>query len=110
MIEKDTVLVITKSQLIKVNRSLNELKGLRLANDNLQATIRVSDSLVSHWRQTASTMEDLLHFEEQKYEQSVKLNNALTKELKNEQKKSRNIAIGVGVGGVLLGLLLGCCL
>ena len=108
--ERDTVIAITKPQLIKINRSLNAYNHLRLTNENLQMTLRVSDSISHYWKQTAIATDTLYRLEVQKFTHLTKVNELLQVEVENEKKKSRKIGIGVGVGGTLLGILLGVLL
>lgn len=103
-------MAITKSQLIKINRSLNDYIHLKKVNQNLQMDLVVSDSLCSYWQQVAASTDTLYLMEAQKYEQLTVINTSLQSALDKEKKKSRNIGIGVGVGGTLLGILLGVLL
>ena len=106
----DTVLLITKPQLITINKAINERNHLRLINTRLQLDIDLADSLSSYWRQMYESSSKMYSLEAEKYNNLSFENETLKVELKNEQNKSRKIGIGVGVGGTLLGIVLGVLL
>ena len=108
--ENDTVLAITKPQLVKINRSLNDYIHLRKTNELLQMDLRVSDSLIYYWKKVAVTNDTLYLLESKKFDEAQKVNGSLQQSLREQKKKSRIINIGVGVGGTLLGILLGVLL
>lgn len=103
-------MAITRPQLIKINRSLNDYIHLKKVNKNLQMDLVVSDSLCFYWKQVAVKSDTLYLMEAQKFEQLTRANESLQAALKEEKKRSRKIGIGVGVGGTLLGVLLGVLL
>lgn len=108
--KNDTVAAITKSQLIRVNRSLNDYVHLKKVNENLQMDLIVSDSLRFYWEHVALKTDTLYSMEAQKFEQLTDVNASLKAALKEEKKKNIGTCIGVGVGGTLLGILLGVLL
>lgn len=103
-------MAITKSQLIRINRSLNDYAHLKKVNQSLQRELIVSDSLCFYWKQIATTADNLYFKETQKYEQLAEVNTSLQAALNERKRKSRKIGIGVGVGGTLLGVVLGVLL
>jgi hypothetical protein len=106
----DTVLAITKPQLITINRSLNDLYFQKKINKNLRSQIFVQDSLLTYWKTLSLKTDSLYLFENKKYEESCLLNSSLKKSLEKEKRRVTNIGIGVGVGGTLLGVLIGVLL
>nr|DAG98888.1 MAG TPA: hypothetical protein [Herelleviridae sp.] len=106
----DTVLAITKPQLITINRSLNDLYFQKKINKNLRSQIFVQDSLLTYWKTLSLKTDSLYLFENKKYEESCLLNSSLKKSLEKEKRRVTNIGIGVGVGGTLLGILIGVLL
>ena len=106
----DTVLAITKPQLITINRSLNDLHFQKKINKNLRSQIFVQDSLLTYWKTLSLKTDSLYLFENKKYEESCLLNSSLKKSLEKEKRRVTNIGIGVGVGGTLLGVLIGVLL
>ena len=108
--ETDTVVAITGTQLIKINRSLNDYLHLKEVNAVLQKELAISDSLCLYWRNVSATTDAMYSMEEQKYEQLSMINASLHEAIREEKKRSRKIGIGVGVGGTLLGILLGVLL
>jgi hypothetical protein len=106
----DTVLAITKPQLITINRSLNDLHFQKKINKNLRSQIFVQDSLLTYWKTLSLKTDSLYLFENKKYEESCLLNSSLKKSLEKEKRRVTNIGIGVGVGGTLLGILIGVLL
>ena len=106
----DTVLAITKPQLIAINRSLNDLHFQKKINKNLRSQIFVQDSLLTYWKTLSLKTDSLYLFENKKYEESCLLNSSLKKSLEKEKRRVTNIGIGVGVGGTLLGVLIGVLL
>lgn len=105
----DTVLAITKPQLIKINRSINDYIHLKEINSLLQRDLCVSDSLVSYWKRIAACSDTLSVMEEKKFAKIYEVNGLLRQTLNEQKRKSRKIGLGVGVSGVLLGVLLGAC-
>lgn len=108
--KNDTLVAITKPQLIKINRSLNDYIHLKKINKNLQMDIIVSDSLQLYWRSVALKTDTLYLMETKKFEQLNEVKESLQVALVEQKKKSRKTIIGVGVGGTLLGILLGVLL
>ena len=110
MWNNDTVLAITKPQLIKINRSLNDYAHLTAINQTLYRDLVLSDSLCRHWKRVALKMDTLFLKEQQKCGNINNINVSLQKDLENEKKKKQKTCIGVGVGGALFGILLGVLL
>lgn len=106
----DTVVAITKPQLIGINRSLNDYEHLKEVIKVKQMELDISDSLVFYWKGVAAKSDSLYVLEAQKYDKTLNVNKALETELKKNKKRSRKINIGVGVGGSLLGFILGVLL
>lgn len=108
--ETDTVVAITKPQLIKINRSLNDYIHLKEINRNLQVDLVVSDSLCLYWQKVALRADFTCVLERRKFDELTAVNTSIKSSLEKEKSKSRKISIGVGVGGTLLGILLGVLL
>lgn len=108
--ENDTVVAITKPQLIQINRSLNDYRHIRLVNENLLKEVEYSDSISRYWHRTAVTTEEMYTLETQRSDVLLRRTEYLETEVLNEKKKSRKIGIGVGVGGTLLGVIIGALL
>lgn len=108
--ENDTVLAITKDQLISVNRSLNDFTHLEKAYQNLQMDLSLSDSLLTYWKAIAYREDSIARLNEKRFMSAHKLSVRLSEDLYKEKVKGRNRAIGVGVGGGVLGIILGVLL
>lgn len=105
--ENDTVLAITKKQMVVINRSLNDYIHLEEAYTNLQVDASLSDSLCAYWKAVATKEDSVARFNEKKFLASRDLSVRLSEELYKEKVRSRKTAIGVGVGGSVLGFILG---
>lgn len=101
------MLAVTKSQMITINRSLNDYTHLKELNKNLQMGLSVSDSLVVYWKKVAEKSDTIRSLENKKYDNLSKINQNLENSLNANRKKYRKTAIGVGVGGTILGFILG---
>ena len=110
VIESDTVVCITPSQLKDVVLDLNTGEYLRVENELLRTQISKSDSLCVYWRKLSEAKDTLVAMEVQKYQNLERINQNLEASLNTEKRKSRNTIIGVGVGGTLVGILLGLLL
>ena len=107
LFQNDTVIAITKPQLIKVNRALNDYLHLKETYRLTQMDLAVSDSMLNYYRQSVISQQGIITLQEQKFStQSSFYEEALNR----EKRKRRNISIGVGVGGTLLGIVLGVLL
>lgn len=105
--ENDTVLAITRPQLVTITRSLNGYIHLKKAHKLLQVDLLASDSLVFYWKSVSLAKDTVIRLEQLKYDETVKFNESLKTDLRNEKKKCRKRNFGVGIGGTLLGILLG---
>lgn len=110
LLENDTVLAISKEQLIKINRTINSYIHLKKTNDILRMDLSVSDSLIHYLRETSLKKDSLILMENQKFENSCRIVKDLQESLDIQKTKSRKTIIGVGVGGTLFGVLLGVLL
>lgn len=108
--ESDTVLAISKEQLIKINRSLNNYNHLIKVNRNLRMSLEVSDSLCFYWRNIVLKQDSIYSMEAQKFKQVIEMNKNFQDALRKEKLKRRNIIIGTGIGGTFLGAFLGILL
>lgn len=104
------MVAITKPQLIQINRSLNDYRHIRLANENLLKEAVYSDSISCYWHRIAVNAEEMYTLETQRSDILLRRVEYLEAEVVNEKKKSRKIGIGVGVGGTLLGVIIGALL
>ena len=108
--ENDTVLAISKDQLIKINRTLNSYVHLKKTNEILRMDLSVSDSLIHYLRESSLKKDTLISMEVQKFDNSCRIIKNLQESLDTQKTKSRKTIIGVGVGGTLFGVLLGVLL
>lgn len=108
--ENDTVLAISKQQLILINRTLNEYSHLKEMNRFLQRDLCVSDSLTLYWKHVALNADTLYLLEAKKFHESQKLNAIFRRSIREQTRKTKKVGIGVGIGGTLLGVLLGVLL
>lgn len=100
----DTVLAITKPQLIKINRTINDYIHLKSYTKLLEMDLHFSDSISNHWKATALKMDSICLLERTRYENACEINKQLNAELRRGNLKFK---IGVGVGGTVLALLIG---
>lgn len=107
LFQNDTVIALTKPQLIKVNRALNDYLHLKETYRLTQMDLAVSDSMLNYYRQSVISQQGIITLQEQKFDAQTTF---FEEALQREKQKRRNISIGVGVGGTLLGLILGVLL
>lgn len=106
----DTVLTITRGQLISVNRTLNNYRYLKRVNQKLQDEIGVLDSTVVSLQNINTLEHRSFLLTEKKFQEQVSLSEELTKRLAREKKKKLKTSICVGAGGTLLGAIIGMLL
>lgn len=104
------MVAITKEQLVRVNRALNDYLHLKKTNKYLQMDLTISDSLCLYWERVAVKADTMLFMENQKYENLSRINKSLECSLKSSTKKMKKIGVGVGVGGTVFGIILGVLL
>ena len=107
LFQNDTVVAITHSQLVKVNRALNDYVHLKEAYRLTQVDLAVSDSMLNYYKKSVLSQQGIINLQEQKFNTQTAF---YEESLKREKKKSRMKSIGVGVGGTLLGIVLGVLL
>lgn len=106
----DTVLTITRGQLVSINRTLNNYKHLKRINQKLQDEIGVLDSTVVSLQKINTLEHKSLILTEKKFQEQVSLSKELTECLATERKKKLKTSICVGAGGTLLGAIIGVLL
>ena len=106
----DTVLSITRGQLILINRTLNDYRYLKRVNQKLQDEIGALDSTVVSLQNINTLEHRSLILTEKKFQEQVSLSKELTKCLAVEKKKKLKTSICVGAGGTLLGAIIGVLL
>lgn len=106
----DTVLTITRGQLVSINRTLNNYKHLKRINQKLQDEIGVLDSTVVSLQKINTLEHKSLVLTEKKFQEQVSLSKELTECLATEKKKKLKTSICVGAGGTLLGAIIGVLL
>lgn len=106
----DTVLAITRGQLVSINRTLNNYKHLKRINQKLQDEIGVLDSTVVSLQKINTLEHKSLILTEKKFQEQVSLSKELTECLATEKKKKLKTSICVGAGGTLLGAIIGVLL
>ena len=106
----DTVLAITRGQLVSINRTLNNYKHLKRINQKLQDEIGVLDSTVVSLQKINTLEHKSLILTEKKFQEQVSLSKELTECLAIEKKKKLKTSICVGAGGTLLGAIIGVLL
>lgn len=106
----DTVLTITRGQLVSINRTLNNYKHLKRINQKLQDEIGVLDSTVVSLQKINTLEHKSLILTEKKFQEQVSLSKELTECLATEKKKKLKTSICVGAGGTLLGAIIGVLL
>lgn len=106
----DTVLTITRGQLISINRTLNNYRYLKRVNQKLQDEIGVLDSTVISLQNINTLEHRSFLLTEKKFQEQVSLSEELTKRLAKEKKKKLKTSICVGAGGTLLGAIIGMLL
>lgn len=106
----DTLVCLTKPQLITINRSLNDYEHLK----ELYATSKKEYSLLEKVvKEKDESLKDYVKSKElqnERYAIEVEKNKILLDEYKKYKNKSRKRIIGVGVGGTTLGIILGVLL
>ena len=107
LFQNDTVVAITNTQLVKVNRALNDYIHLKEAYRLTQMDLAVSDSMLNYYKESVLSQQGIINLQEQKFDTKTAF---YGESLKREKKKSRMKSIGVGVGGTLLGIVLGVLL
>lgn len=107
LFQNDTVVAIAHSQLVKVNRALNDYVHLKEAYRLTQVDLAVSDSMLNYYKKSVLSQQGIINLQEQKFNTQTAF---YEESLKREKKKSRMKSIGVGVGGTLLGIVLGVLL
>lgn len=103
-------MAITRPQLIKVNRALNERDMLLKTNEKLSLSLALSDSLCNYWRLTSAKKDTLFLCADEKFRNAQLVNEALEESLKRKKYNGIGIGVGVGVGGAAIGLLIGLLL
>lgn len=106
----DTVLAITRTQLVTINRSLNDYLYLREINRTLKKDLLVADSLCYYLRLSSAKKDTLYSIRSKQLSETTSINKTLELALKKEKRKKKLLTIGVGVGGTLLGVFLGVLL
>lgn len=106
LLGNDTVLAITKQQLITINRNLNNYIHLKKLNRNLQMDLSVSDSLNNRLRNIVIRNDSLQRITEQKLYKCHLINTELSEAITKEKRKQKRI-LNLGVGGTFLGVLIG---
>ena len=107
LFQNDTVVAITKPQLIRVNRALNDYFHLKETYRLTQMDLAVSDSMLNYYKKSVISQQGIIALQEQRFNTQTTF---YEEALKREKRKRRNTAIGVGVGGTLLGIVLGVLL
>ena len=107
LFQNDTVVAITHSQLVKVNRALNDYVHLKETYRLTQVDLAVSDSMLNYYKKSVLSQQGIINLQEQKFNTQTSF---YEESIKREKKKSRMNSIGVGVGGTLLGIVLGVLL
>lgn len=108
--KNDTILAITKPQLVKINKALNNYTHLKEINKELQMGLCISDSLISYWKLSSDSKDRIIEAHSVINTKTNELNKKLLEQIKHDKKKSRKVGIGVGVGGTLFGFILGVLL
>ena len=108
--ENDTVLTITKKQLIYINRSLNDYLHLQEVNKKLQVELVVLDSTVVSLKKLNEIERKSYLLAEEKFLKQSKISDELSKALKKEKNRKIKTGICVGAGGALVGAMVGMLL
>lgn len=110
----DTVLAITKCQLLTINRSLNRYEHLLESYSLLERQLDLQDSIIVLKYVEGITQDSIIREQqrviESTYYQWYASVDKLESDFSQYKEKSRKRSIGVGVGGTLLGLILGVLL
>ena len=89
LFDGDTLVAITKPQLIEINRSLNDYVHTLAINSKLNMEISMTDSLINHWKTVSEKREQMYILESQRFEKSQQISEKLSQELKKEKKKGQ---------------------
>ena len=114
IVGSDTVLAITKCQLLTINRSLNRYEHLLESYSLLERQLDLQDSIIVLKYVEGITQDSIIREQqrviESTYYQWYASVDKLESDFSQYKEKSRKRSIGVGVGGTLLGLILGVLL
>ena len=108
--ENDTLLAITRSQLVTINRTINNYTHLKSINKALQVDLCFSDSLCNYWKHIAESKGQLVQMENTKYNESLRAMRNLEESCKVQKRKSRKAIVGVGIGGAIIGVIIAALL
>lgn len=103
----DTLLAITRQQLIDINRTINKAIHLEETNKILQMDLAISDSLSYFQNSIIEKQDSIIAITDKKYMETTALSDDLQKQITNNKKRYRRNLYKVGVGATLLGVVLG---
>nr|DAK08693.1 MAG TPA: hypothetical protein [Caudoviricetes sp.] len=106
----DTIVCLTKPQLIKLNIKLNNFAQLRAIHAITLQELKLSDSISEYWRLSFETQKTISAKESQKFNEAMLFQESLKKELLEERRRNLKRVISVGIGGTLIGAILGVLL
>ncbi len=103
----DTLLAITRQQLIDINHTINKAIHLEKTNKILQMDLAISDSLSYFQNSIIEKQDSIIAITDKKYMETTALSDDLQKQITNNKKRYRRNLYKVGVGATLLGVVLG---
>ena len=77
-------MAITRSQLIKITRSLNDYIHLKKINQNIQMDLVVSDSLRFYWQKVALNADSICELERKKFKELTAINASIKSSLEKD--------------------------
>lgn len=106
----DTLVCLTKPQLITINRSLNDYEHLKELYAASKKEYSLLEKVVKEKDESLKDYVKSKELQNERYAIEVEKNKILLDEYKKYKHKSRKRIIGVGVGGTTLGIILGVLL
>ena len=103
----DTILGISKDQMVKLNRSLNDYVHLLRVNDLLRKEIITLDSTIFTLKKVGELERRSYVMAEKKSYEQAEISRELKNALRREKKRKIITSVCVGAGGVLTGALVG---
>lgn len=103
----DTLLAITRQQLININHTINKAIHLEKTNKILQMDLAISDSLSYFQNSIIEKQDSIISTTERKYMETTALSDDLQKQIAYNKKRYKRNLYKVGVGATLLGVALG---
>ena len=106
----DTVIAITPSQLIQINKCLNGYSHLQLVDSLKDEQLSVSNNTIKLKDEIIRNYQKEINLVNEKFNLEKSYSNGLEKQIKQSKRKHLFASFGVGVVGALTGFLAGVIL